>query len=140
LDGIFDRLGNLLKSFLQDGESDIYSEKDHRFSDPDMQDAWSELDDYLKTGTGRPASTGHFSGASGYTRVPEEYREDFANLEIDFGAGLAVVKKAYKKMIKAYHPDRHAEDPEKSKTATEITKKLNFSYNRIVTYYENGQG
>ena len=138
MDGIFDRLGNLLKSFLQDGESGIYSGKDRRFSDPDMQDAWAELDDYLKTGASRPTEGKHFTVDPVYHRVPEEYREDFANLEIDFGTGLAEVKKAYKKLMRAYHPDHHAKDPEKFKTATEITKKLNYSYNRIMTYYENG--
>jgi curved DNA-binding protein CbpA len=36
----------------------------------------------------------------------------------------------------AFHPDRHSADPERFRTATEVTKKLNQSFERIKSYYE----
>lgn len=61
----------------------------------------------------------------------ENLREDYANLEVSFGASFEQVKQSYKKMLRRYHPDRHSMDPEKLKLATEITMKINESYNRI---------
>lgn len=59
---------------------------------------------------------------------------DYGNLELKQGANVEEVRAAYKRMIKQYHPDRFASDPEKQKTATAITAKLNESYGRLMEY------
>jgi len=137
VDKFFDRLGDFVRS--------IISETGHRSSrpsggvggvggaggagrsaDPDMQDAWEELDAYLKgEERARPQP------AAPRDPAREALRQDYTNLEVPFGAPLEQVKKSYRRLLAAYHPDRNAGNPEQLRLATEITKKINVSYRRI---------
>ncbi len=66
------------------------------------------------------------------TRKPEQAEDPlaryYANLEIAPGADREAVKSAWKRMMKKYHPDLHDTDPEKRKTADELTRRLTESY------------
>jgi DnaJ-domain-containing protein 1 len=128
---IFDRLGNLIRTILDDDDPDYDSP---RFADPDMSAAWAELEDYMKQDSGEAANAGPRTGMI----VPDRLRRDFRNLEVPVGAPFEDVRASYKRLMTAFHPDRHAADPERLKTATEVTKKLNHSFHRIRTYYEKG--
>jgi DnaJ-domain-containing protein 1 len=114
-------------------------------ADPDLRDAWEELDDYMRGGPGTrdsrgtntrggPGGTGR---GSGQERPPprspadESLRQDYANLEVPFGADIEAVRSSYKVLMMRYHPDKHAGDPEKQRIALEITKKINESFERI---------
>ena len=130
---IFDRLGNLIRTILDDDDADRPGRPG--FTDPDMSQAWDELEDYINEGSDGK-TTRPFSPASG--GVPEYLRKDYRNLEVTFGESLDVVRKAYKKLMTAFHPDRHSADPDKFRTATEVTKKLNQSFQRIREYHERG--
>lgn len=144
MDQIFERLENLLRSMFQETEKPSGST---RFSDPDMADAWEELDDFLKSDN--PKNSGSRSsygsgdrssqreGSYYSTADPkEELRQDFANLEVPFGASFEAVKKSYRELLRKYHPDKHSGDPGKQKNATEITQRLNNSYHKIKAYYD----
>lgn len=61
----------------------------------------------------------------------------YANLETPYGADLETVKKAYRKLMKQYHPDKFSGDTEKQKTATEITKQLNEAYQALEKYLQS---
>ena len=65
--------------------------------------------------------------------TPSMESQFYANLELTEGASFEEVKKAYKTLMKKYHPDKHHGDPIKTEVAEEITKKLNEAYN----YFEN---
>lgn len=144
MDRIFDRLGKVLLSWLR-----VSSDNTSSTTDPHMQEAWNELNAYLNGEEGY-----HSQGSSRYSQFNsqrdrsqdddtrrrnehasqgknENLREDYANLEVPAGASFEQVKRSYKKMLRRYHPDRHFTDPEKLKLATEITTKINESYNRI---------
>lgn len=128
---IFDRLGNLIRTIIDD--EDGPEPRGGRFDDPDETAAWDELEAYMRGGeSGAPPSF----DAPDRDGMPESLRRDFRNLEVPVGAPLADVRRGYKRLMAAYHPDRHSSDPEKLRTATEITKKLNQSFQRIRTYYE----
>jgi hypothetical protein len=71
---------------------------------------------------------------------PESLRADFANLEVPFGADGETVRRSYKRLVLHYHPDRHGGDPEKLRVATEITKKVNESFERIRSFQERNAG
>ncbi|MDP6699084.1 MAG: J domain-containing protein, partial [Candidatus Latescibacteria bacterium] len=43
----------------------------------------------------------------------------YANLDLPYGADLAAVKTAWKRLMKKYHPDRHAQNPSKRQVANE---------------------
>ena len=116
-----------------------------RPADPDLAAAWDELNDYLgvdREGTGGndTAGSGGRRDGSGGTRgsrmPPETLRTDYANLEVPFGADIETVRRSYKRLMLRYHPDRHSGNPEKVRVATEITKKVNQSFERIRSFQE----
>jgi len=140
VDGFIDRLAELLKSLFGSEERSTTSQ---RPIDPDVQAAWEELDEYMRTGSsgqsGRSTSGGSAGrsaggaqgGAKSPRRVDESLRQDYANLEVPFEASAEEVRASYKRLMLKYHPDKYPGDPEKQKIALEIAKKINQSFERI---------
>ncbi|MDB9786728.1 DnaJ domain-containing protein [Bacteriovoracaceae bacterium] len=60
----------------------------------------------------------------------------YANLELPYGANYVDIKKAYKRLMKKYHPDRFHHDEDLGETANEITKKLNEAYNYFTKKFD----
>ena len=52
----------------------------------------------------------------------------YANLEIPVGSDQTIIKIAWKKQLKKYHPDLHCSDPEKKIIAENLTSQLNEAY------------
>jgi DnaJ-class molecular chaperone len=72
------------------------------------------------------------SGAKMHKPAPEsELRLAYAALEVPFGADFATVRKAYRSLMRKYHPDRHGGSPEKQKAATELAQQLTLAYKLI---------
>ena len=156
MDGFIDRLAELWKSLFGSadhqesgaGHGDFDDEQTSRpgSRDPDFQAAWEELDEYMRTGreSGRQARDrgGSRTQDRGGYRAPrpvdESLRQDYANLEVPFGADIDVVRTSYKRLMMKYHPDKHAGNPEKQKMALEISKKINESFERIRSRQEKG--
>ena len=133
MDQIFDRFGNLLKSFLKNDDS--AERGTTSFSDPDLQDAWNELDDFLNSGDSAEKETTKASGAR--ARVPElppELEKDYRLLKAEPGAPLEEVAKSYRQLLRTHHPDRFAADPAAFAAATERTKNLTSAFRRIKEY------
>jgi DNA segregation ATPase FtsK/SpoIIIE-like protein len=132
----FDRLGTFFKSIFSE-EDTVESEGKRHYYDNDMQDAWDELEDYLNEGKTERRTREKREKQSGHehtfqqNQARESLRDDYKNLKVPFGAQFEEVKQAYKKLLRQYHPDKHANDPQKFKMATEITSKLNQSFQRI---------
>jgi DnaJ-domain-containing protein 1 len=162
MDRIFDRLGDVIKNFLDDEDDKLFpgGRKPGSSGDPDLDAAYAELNDFLKTDRdsaadrrSRPAASGprpagwsDGPGASQAPRrpagppgVPESLRADFAELGVAFGAGADDCKLAYKKLLKIHHPDRHAGHPGNMKKATEKSSRINASYQRIERWRETGR-
>ena len=55
-------------------------------------------------------------------------------LGVPQGSDLPTVRKAYRKLTLQYHPDRFANDLDKQKAATEVTRKLNEAFNGLKRY------
>ncbi len=129
MDRIFDRLTNLVRSLMQDDSSSSPGQA----GDPDLDEAMEELDEFLATGR---------SASSTPVKPPErnplsdELRRAFTVLECSPSDDLHLLKKAYKRLLRTYHPDKHGDHPEKQRVATEITQKLNDSYRRVCRYKE----
>ncbi len=141
MDSFFDRLGDIVNSVLGNlGEPFSQKNKKGGFDDPFMDEAWDELNDYLNDR--EPAGRGKGRRPSGSRQRSysdsrdESLAQAYANLEVPYGAPFDDVKKAYKRLLRAYHPDRFAQDPEKLKIATEITKKINEAIARIKSSQE----
>jgi DnaJ-domain-containing protein 1 len=136
VESFVDRLAGFLRSlFGDDGEGNARGSSPAGaggFRDPDLTDAWEELDDYMRTGTTRTVGSGRQGTSSRERRPPDPgLRQDYANLEVAFGADIETVRRSYKRLMMKYHPDKHSGDPEKQRIALEITKKINESFERI---------
>jgi DnaJ-domain-containing protein 1 len=138
--GIFDRLGDVIKSYLQDEDSRLFgsaSRREDRFADPDLEAAFEELNDFLGGGSGEKQRSGGNAGPGG---PPESLRSDFEELGLPFGASSDACKAAYKRLLKLHHPDRHAGHSGNMKKATEKSARINAAYDRIEKWRKTGEG
>ncbi|MCS7212103.1 MAG: J domain-containing protein [Chloroherpetonaceae bacterium] len=58
----------------------------------------------------------------------------YANLEIPYGSDLETVRRAWRRLVALYHPDKFAGDPEKQRIATELTKGINRAYEELTKH------
>jgi DnaJ-domain-containing protein 1 len=143
---IMERLGDLLRSYLNFDDVETYDEV-HAHGDPDLDDAWAELNEFMggassawtdqtrdwenpyrsRTGNSRDfrSATGNRGGP------PENLRADFAELGVAFGADEETCKAAYKKLLKIHHPDRHSGNEDEMKKATAKSVRINAAYENI---------
>jgi DnaJ-domain-containing protein 1 len=74
----------------------------------------------------RPASSPPRSSAADLEIV-----KAYAALEIPPGSDFTTVRKAYRALMRKYHPDRHTATPEKQKAANELAQKLTQAYDLL---------
>jgi DnaJ-domain-containing protein 1 len=151
--GIFGRLEDLVKSYLNDTDEPLFRFRGERGSaDPDLNSAYEELDEFLnagKSGAGnfaggtggksRNAENGRSGTRSAENAIPEELRGDFAELGVPFGASADDCKAAYKQLLKKHHPDRHAGHEGNTRKATEKSARVNAAFDRIERWRTTGQ-
>jgi DnaJ-domain-containing protein 1 len=146
--GIWNRLGGVINSYFKDlaGDTNSRLKTDNyakTYTDPDYNAAYEELNDYLnrkKTYPEQNEDDNYSSDStcfSGIKLPPEELRADFEYLGVSFGASAETCKKAYKKLLKLHHPDRHAGHEGNYKKATEKTAKINAAYDKIEKWRNN---
>ena len=147
--GIWDRLESVIKSYINDHEDPkVFTKHRSQGHDPDLDAAYEELDDFLNGKDARKSETGEDTtgGSSRNTaendtagrrrRVPEELREDFAELGLTPEATAEECKEAYKRLLKLHHPDRHAGHERNMEKATEKSARLNAAYDRLVKWFK----
>lgn len=61
-----------------------------------------------------------------------QVKQWYANLELKAGATVDEVKSAYKRLMAKYHPDKHANDPEKHRAATRLAHGLTEAYHGLL--------
>lgn len=81
-------------------------------------------------------STGGRRRSSGFPfqRDDDKIAEYYKRLDLPYGADADEVKSAYRKLMRKYHPDRHAGNPKKQKAATELTMRVTQAYNELTDY------
>ena len=57
-----------------------------------------------------------------------EIQKAYAALEVVVGADFATVRKAYRALMRRYHPDHHTESAEKQRAANEVAQRLTQAY------------
>ena len=80
-----------------------------------------------------------FQSQHGNAHTPsaaERRRNWYRTLEISEGASAAEVRKAYRKLVVKFHPDRFAEDSEKHAYATEVMRKVTEAYDGLREHLE----
>jgi DnaJ-domain-containing protein 1 len=90
---------------------------------------------YTHTGTGSGTGTG--------TRRPPrpgtteaQVLEWYRVLDLQVGADMAQIKTAYRQLMRKYHPDMHAGNPNKQKAATELSMRVTTAYNGLVAHFD----
>ena len=66
--------------------------------------------------------------------INKEIAGYYANLEIPYDSDMITVTKAWKTLLKKYHPDLHGMNKDKAKVANEITQGINHAYKKIKEY------
>jgi DnaJ domain len=66
-------------------------------------------------------------------------RELYAQLEVPYGASFEDVKKSFRRLMRKYHPDLHAGNPQKQRTATQLTMSLTQAYNELEQHLTGGR-
>ena len=139
MDRFFDRLGDLLRTVLGgDAPGSAAGGAQRRAplhtDDPDLAAAWDELESFLDA-DGEPAGNGPSSASSATSaraaHPRERLRADYATLGVAFDAPLSDVKRAYKRLMRAHHPDRFAHDPARQAAATRKAAHINSAYARL---------
>ena len=74
--------------------------------------------------------------------VPEgqkTIRDFYANLEIPYGSDMETARQAYRRLMRKYHPDNYADDPEREAMATQLSQELSEAYQAVKSYLETGR-
>ena len=71
---------------------------------------------------------GNTRAQPGQDRVLAQY---YANLEVPYGSDLKTVRKAWKDLLRKYHPDLHSNDAKKKDVARQLTQELNHAYGEL---------
>jgi len=66
----------------------------------------------------------------------KQLRQAYANLELDTNASLEEVRQSYKRLMLQYHPDKHGEDAERHRAATELAQSLTEAYQLLSRHLE----
>ena len=64
-------------------------------------------------------------------------QQSFQILGLSRGASPQAAKSAYRKLVKTFHPDRFALDPDQSRSAEETIKEINDAYGRVRSYFSS---
>jgi DnaJ-domain-containing protein 1 len=90
------------------------------------------------------SSTGSTSSSSG-PRPPRPGSQDalvaewYRQLDVQPGDDMATIKSSYRKLMRKYHPDMHAGNPQRQKAATELSMRVTAAYNGLVAHLEKTQ-
>ena len=133
MDPILERFNRLIKSmFVDTDDIDFGYDEFSGNPDTDFADAWEELNDFLSTpGWSAADNRNHTKTTYDIPPPPEMLRPDYLNMGVPFGTDFNITKKAYKQLITKYHPDKNSATPEALHKATERSKNLNISYQKI---------
>lgn len=85
---------------------------------------------------------GSSSSSSSSSRPPKpgsadaQVAEWYRVLDLSVGADMSQIKSSYRQMMRKYHPDMHAGNPQKQKAATELSMRVTAAYNGLVAHLE----
>ncbi len=80
----------------------------------------------------RRASPGYGSAGTSQSSTQDPLlAQYYANLEVPYGSDLETVRRAWKNLLRKYHPDRHSGDPEKQAIANKLVQELNHAFQEL---------
>lgn len=88
------------------------------------------------------SSSSSSGAASGSARAPRpgsteaQVLEWYRILDLSVGAEMPQIKTSYRQLMRKYHPDMHAGNPQKQKAANELSMRVTTAYNGLVSHLE----
>ena len=138
MDNLFDRFGSVLKDYIDDTEL----QKQNRAHKTKPAGGKAETEQNKKQSKEKVQQQQQQRRSrqsfEQHTAVPAYLFEDFKRLGLNAASGensLENCKKAYKKLLHKYHPDKNALKIQSQYTASEMTKALNTSFKRIEQWF-----
>lgn len=135
---MFDRLGSILKSYIDD-------EYAHTRGRNNATKPSDDTDDFANLNTSHEGNqfdskkNTHTTRATHRLCVPRELSDDFTQLGLSPEASFDVCKKKYKQLMHTYHPDRHEGNSCALIQAHEMSARINISFQRISTWFTTGK-
>lgn len=89
-----------------------------------------------------PSTGSSSSSSSSSSRPPRPGSRDaqiaewYRILDLQVGAEMPQIKTSYRQLMRKYHPDMHAGNPQKQKAATELSMRVTAAYNNLVDHLE----
>ena len=127
--GLFSRISNATRAGLSDLRSRTMGISDKPLSE--LNDA--ELEEELLRRR-RARASGRQEKRPFESPRDKQIAQYYANLELEPRASADDVRKAYRRLMRKYHPDRHQGDPERHRAATELTSELSRAYRAILEH------
>jgi DnaJ-domain-containing protein 1 len=99
-------------------------------------------DEARSTSGARSSSSSSATGDGSQSRPPRpgsseaHVLEWHRTLDVPLGADLPQIKTAYRQLMRKYHPDMHATNPQKQKAATELSLRVTAAYDGLVARLE----
>lgn len=121
-DTIASRLGRLLRSRFNHLVTDQEAAAARRFGKKVWQEAQKAA---------RETGNAYREGVTGKNPLREAYQA----LEVPYGSDWDTIKASYRKLIRLYHPDKHAGDEKKQASATKVMQKLNEAYDLLKKHH-----
>ena len=121
--------------------SRVHRERDERAAKQKAaaDDAFRRMKEQAARGGGTTASSSQSSHShrppkpgSADAQLAEWYRV----LDLQPGADMAQIKASYRQLMRKYHPDMHAGNPQKQKAANELSMRVTTAYNGLVAHVE----
>ena len=122
----------------------VHRERDEREAKQKAaaDDAFRRMKEQAARGGWQSTSSTSSSSSSGSSRPPKpgsaaaQVAEWYRVLDLSVGADLGQIKTSYRQMMRKYHPDMHAGNPQKQKAATELSMRVTAAYNGLVAHLE----
>lgn len=140
---ITERLWRLIKSYINDAIDAALDARGYQAKDAEPGDDWEKRyqqyqqqqknqdDFYQKYERYKQYQQKSYSGYQGSQQQKQQNNDDakfYGYLELPYGASFEEVKKAYKELMKKYHPDKFYDNDTKRKAAEKVCQKLNEAY------------
>jgi DnaJ-domain-containing protein 1 len=122
----------------------VHRERDERETKQRQaaDDAFRRMKEQAARGGGSSTSSSTSSGGGGSARTPRPGSHDalvaewYRVLDLTPAADMAQIKTSYRQLMRKYHPDMHAGNPQKQKAATELSVRVTSAYNGLVAHLE----
>jgi DnaJ-domain-containing protein 1 len=127
----------------KDRAGKVHRERDEREAKQKAaaDDAFRRMKEQAARGGPMPGSTSS-SSSTGGSRPPRpgtadaQVAEWYRVLDLSVGAEMSQIKSSYRQLMRKYHPDMHAGNPQKQKAATELSMRVTAAYNGLVAHLE----